>query len=119
MRGSVTTAFAVLCAGIVVAVTLWQIRQVNLASKRVQNFEEMRAQNADLEARLARLEGENTKMVGQIDYLKELATGRKDISDLTEEIRTMVWVLAGPNARSSQEARRGEREPPMREPPAR
>ena len=118
MSGSATLVFALACAGIALAAVLWAVREVGRASRRLVTFEGMRAQVAELEASLARAEGENVKMASQLEFLRELATGRKEIEDLTAEIRTMVWVLAGPNARQVQEQRDRDPVPPDRYPPA-
>lgn len=122
MQGSVAAGFAFACLGIVVAVISFAIREVNKSSKKVEGVEVLRAGTAKLEADVARLEGENVRLRAENATLTELATGRKDIEDLIQEIRTMVWVLAGPNAGQFQQGGRNhghtEPDPPVGAAPA-
>lgn len=106
MSGSVAATFVVLFAGVAAASVLLAVRQYNRSAHERAEIVQFRADLADLTASMARLEGENTRLRAETATLKDLATGRKDIQDLTQEIRTMVWMAYGPNEEAQ---KRGQR----------
>ena len=114
MRGSVAATFVVLFAGLAAAAILLAVRQFNRGASERADLGQLRADLADQAASIARLEGENTRLRAETATLKDLATGRKDIQDLTQEIRTMVWMAYGPN----EEAQRRAQRPPAARGPA-
>jgi hypothetical protein len=113
MRGSVAATFVLLFTGLAAAAILWAVSHVNRHSHKIAQVEGLAAELAELTAQSARLEGENVRLRAENVTLKDLATGRQDIKDLTQEIRTMVWMAYGPN----EEASRGRRPHPLRQPP--
>lgn len=114
MRGSVTATFVLLFCGIAAAAILWAVHHVNRHSLKVADVEQLRADVVELTTSVARLEGENARLRAETATLKDLATGRKDIQDLTQEIRTMVWMAYGP--RSEEAQGRGRRAHPLQQP---
>jgi hypothetical protein len=114
MRGSVAATFVVLFAGVTAVSVLLAVRQFNRSAADRAEIVQFRADIADLTASIARLDGENVRLRAETVTLKDLATGRKDIQDLTQEIRTMVWMAYGPNEEAQ---RRGQRPPTTRRPP--
>jgi hypothetical protein len=115
MRGSAAATFVLLFAGLAGAAILWAVSHVNRQSHKTAQAAALLAEVsevAELNAYNARLEGENTRLRAENVTLKDLATGRKDIQDLTQEIRTMVWMAYGPN----EEASHGRRPRPLRQP---
>lgn len=109
MRGSTTAFVIIICAGLAIVAILWSVHRVLQMSQRVETFETLRGTVAELEAAYARLEGENTRLRAETATLKDLATGRKDIQDLTQEIRTMVWMAYGPHEEAHSRAQRPQR----------
>jgi cell division protein FtsB len=108
MSGSVAATFVVLFAGLAAVSVLLAVRQYNRGSSERAEIIQLRADVADQTASIARLEGENIRLRAEITTLKDLATGRTDIKDLTQEIRTMVWMAYGPH----EEAQRRVQRPP-------
>ena len=102
MRGSVAAAFVLLFAGIAVAAGLLTVRQYNRGAKERTENVQLRADLSDQAATIARLDGENIRLRAELVTVKDLATGRTDIKDLTQEIRTMVWMAYGPNEEAQQ-----------------
>lgn len=113
MRGSVAATFVVLFAGITAAAVLLAVRQFNRGAGERTEIVQLRADVSDLTASIARLDGENVRLRAETLTLKDLATGRKDIQDLTQEIRTMVWMAYGPKEEAQ---KRGQRPPTARGP---
>jgi hypothetical protein len=113
MRGSVAATFVILFAGLAIVAVLLAVRQFNRGSSERAEITQLRADVADQAASIARLEGENARLRAEIGTLKDLATGRTDIKDLTQEIRTMVWMAYGPNEEAH---RRGQRPSAARDP---
>ena len=107
MRGSVAAAFVVLFAGVAAVAVLLAVRQFNRSANERAEIAQLRADIAARDATNARLDGENVRLRAETVTLKDLATGRKDIQDLTQEIRTMVWMAYGPN----EETHRGQQRP--------
>ena len=112
MSGSVAATFVVLFAGVAAAAIGLMIRQYNRGGRERAEIVKLRADLGDQAAMIARLDGENVRLRAELVTVKDLATGRTDIKDLTQEIRTMVWMAYGPN----QEAQRDERPAATRDP---
>ena|SRR5215207_2805395 len=112
MRGSVAAAFVVVFAGVAAVSVLLAVRQFNRGASDRAAITQLQADVADQQASIARLDGENVRLRAETVTLKDLATGRKDIQDLTQEIRTMVWMAYGPN----EEAQRARRPATARDP---
>ena len=106
MRGSVAATFVVLFGGIAAAAILLAVRQFNRTGRERADIVQLRVDLADQTASIARLEGENTRQRAETATLKDLATGRKDIQDLTQEIRTMVWLSFGPTEEAQRHGQR-------------
>src|SRR5215217_4133388 len=106
MRGSVAAAFVVLFAGVAAVAVLLAVRQFNRSAGERAEIAQLRADIAARDASNARLDGENVRLRAETVTLKDLATGRKDIQDLTQEIRTMVWLAFGQNEEAQ---KRGQR----------